>query len=439
MLCSALALAYGAPLWAQYGAQFGAQYVPPGTPMLFRDRPSKSAFEENVKNAPWKLGDLRLSPWLGLRDGSLVRAVDGFGSTTGDDYTLTFGAGLRGYLPVGSKGVLAAHALPEYVWWGDNENKRSLNGRYGLGMFVFFNRMTIELSHRRLQQQGYFSSEIQDLTTSRNDLSTFGIDVEIASNLFLFGAASQTELRNQEEESAVFSTLDRTEESAMVGLRFENPRGWSLELKHEDRTNDFDSGARGLSNSGTSQIATLGLDRNRIGLRLTVAANDLEADEGSDFGTFDDTTGSLDVYWQPHTRIALLGYARRSQSYSVDERYSRILAERKGARINFDIDRATLALFGEVGEDDYATRSSDFADRVDDVTAYGAELQVQLNELSFRVRAARTDYDSEFDVSDREVSSLSFAVDLAMISEFTSRIVGKLTDKLTFGNAESDW
>ncbi len=219
MLCSALALAYGTPLWAQYGAQFGAQYVPPGTPATFRDRPSKPAFEENIQEAPWKLGKLRLSPWLGLRDGSLVRAAGDLDRIAEEDLTLTVGAGLRGYLPAGPKAIVAAHALPEYVWWSDHDAKRGLNGRYGLGMFFFFNRMTLEISHRRLQQQGYFSSEIQDLTSSRNDLSTFSFEVEISPNLLLLGDATRSQVRNVEEENVTFSALDRTEEAGRQSMR----------------------------------------------------------------------------------------------------------------------------------------------------------------------------------------------------------------------------
>ncbi len=417
------------------GAPASAQYVAPGRPVYpARHGPSKDDFQSKLKESPWTVGTFRLSPWLGLRDVSIVTDLNQQGEDLGDDFTLTVGAGLRGYLPAGTKVIFAAHALPEYVWWQDNEDKKGLAGRYGLGVFGYFNRLSLELSQRRLEQQGYFSSEIQALTTSRNDVSTFSFGLEVARNLSLFGIASDTEYHN-EEGGATFSALDRTTESGLIGVRYSNPRGWALELGYSDSSNDFADGARDLSNTGTAELASIIFDRSKIGFRLDLSFEQREADEGSAFGSFNDTTGSFNVLWQPSDKTAILGYVRRDQTYSVDDRFTLLLQERQGARFNYAFGRGSLGLFGEVGEDEFEAASPGLPDRIDDVTAYGADLRIELREVSLSVRAVFTDYDSGFAEFDRDSTRLQFSVGFEAIRKFTSGLV----EKLSLGSPGTDW
>ena len=87
-------------------------------------------------DAPWRLGAVRVQPWLGLRDVAYIDNVFGSADDPESDLTLTFGAGLKAYLPVGEKVVLAAHILPEYVWWRDNDQLSDWHYRYGAGGYV---------------------------------------------------------------------------------------------------------------------------------------------------------------------------------------------------------------------------------------------------------------------------------------------------------------
>ena len=412
-----------------------AQYTAPGTAAPTRHTPTKVEFQDKIKAAPWKAGALAIRPWLGLRDFQLVTELDRQGEAGGEDLTFTLGAGLRGYLPAGPKALFAVHALPEYVWWQDRSEKRRLNGRYGLGFFVFFNRLTLELSQRRIEQQSFFSSEIQALTTSRNDISTLSLDLEVTPNISLFGIASLQDSENLEDESATFSILDREDETGLLGVRYENSEGWVLELGYMDTSADFAEGARDLSNSGSAQLASIGLDRSRVGFRLDLTFLNREADAGSEFGMFDETTGNLAVLWRPSKTIDVLGYARRAQSYSTDRRFSYFLEERQGARVNFDFDRVRFGVFGEVGEDDFEDVTAGLPNRIDDVTAYGGDIGITFREVSFSVRATQTDYDSIFDAFDRDVSSVQFRVEFTAISRFTSQLI----DKLSLGSAGNNW
>lgn len=421
----------GAPLCAQ----LGTQYTPPGTPAMLRPQPSKDEFKIKLENSPWKLKRLHVSPWLGLQDVSLVENLGNRGQSEGEDFTLTFGAGLRAYVPAGQKVIWAAHALPEYVWWQDSEAKRSLNGRYGLGLFVFFNRMTLELSQRRIDQQAFFSSEVQTLTSSRVDLSTFDVEFELTNKLFLFGRATRQERDSLETESPIFSELDREDRAGTIGLRYKSSGGWKIEISHVELSSDFATESRNLSNSGTSEVASLGLDRSKIALNLRLAAEDRTAGAGSDFGVFTETTGDLVATWTPNSRLGAQGYLRRDLTYSVDLDIAHILRQRQGASLSVGLGKSAVGFYIETGDDDFTPTSPAGPRRIDDVTAYGAALLVDFKGVTIDLNAVHTEYDSNLVGLDREVTTFSFSIQLDAITRLTSELI----ERLSLGRNDAVW
>ena len=410
------------------GSPLAGQYISPGITEKTDAIPEKSVFDDNIKNSSWDAGPVRLSPWLGIRDASFVSTQAQEGAETEDDFTATVGAGLRAYLPT-SNLMWTAHALPEYVWWEDDEDKRGLNGRYGLGLFGYFNRLHFEVSQRRNEQQGFFSSEVQELTTTRVDTSRLSVEVEVARHLEVFGTAQLDRFESNEDDREIFSRLDRDEETLSIGLRYRSPRGWVAGLALEDESTEFDADARNLSNSGTSEVFELGFDGGRAAFRLVLAFRDLEADEGSEFGTFDETTGALEALFNLSPRTTLLTYARRSQSLSVALENAFAIAETQGARFNYASGRAVFGLFAEIGEVGFETVSSARVDRVDDVTAFGADLRFDVGDLlSLTVNVLHTDYDSNIDLFDRDITNFGVGLQL-----------GALIEKLRLGEAAGDW
>src|SRR5688500_4493103 len=139
---TALALLVAAPAAAQF-----SQYTAPGS-LLQRSTSRKEQMERALENARWRLGPLRLSPWFAIRDAADVS--DAFSGSSGDlagqaeedpDFTISLGAGLQGFVPFGSKTFFTFDALPQYVWWQEQEERRRLNGYYGAGLSAFFNRL----------------------------------------------------------------------------------------------------------------------------------------------------------------------------------------------------------------------------------------------------------------------------------------------------------
>ena len=409
-------------------APSGAQYIAPGIAERTDAIPEKERFDDSINNSRWNLGAVRLSPWIGLRDVSFVSTQTEEGTDSEDDFTLTVGAGLRAYLPTG-KVIWTAQALPEYVWWDDDEAKRGLNGRFGLGLFGYFNRLRVQLSQRRDELQDFFSPEVQELTTNRVESSRFNVEVEVARRVEAFGSALLRSFTNDEDDRVLFSQLDRDEEVFTLGLRYRTPRGFSAGIAVEDRTTDLDPGARNLSNSGTSELVELGYDGSQLAFRLALAFRDLEADDGSDFGTFDETTGSLEVLWDLSPQATLFTYARRTQGLSVDSGTAFFLAERQGVRFNHARDRARFGIYAEVGEDEFERIDATDVGRIDDTTAFGAEVQLEIGEL-FRLslNVLYTDYDSNLDEFDRDVTNFGFGIQL-----------GSLVDRLSLGQAAGGW
>ncbi|MEM7349339.1 MAG: hypothetical protein AAF657_00940 [Acidobacteriota bacterium] len=405
-----------------------AQYTSPGIAETTEAIPEKESFDNSINNARWNAGPIRLSPWIGLRDVSFVSTQSQASTETEEDFTLTVGGGLRAYLPTG-KFIWAAQALPEYVWWDEDEAKRGLNGRFGLGLFGYFNRLQLEVSQRREEVQNYFSAEVQELTTNRVDTSRFAVEVEVARRLEVFGNASLRSFTNEEDDRLLFSQLDRDEEVFTVGLRYTTPKGLSIGLGLEDSTTELEDGGRNLSNSGTSELVEVVYSGGQFSLRLALAFRDLEADDGSDFGVFDDTTGRLEALWNPSSRTSLLTYARRSQVLSVDLQNAFVLAERQGVRFEYSRDSSRIGVYAEVGEDEFDRINASAGGRIDDTTALGAELQFEVNDL-FRVslNALYTDYDSNLDSFDRDITSFGFAIQL-----------GSLADRLSLGRSGGDW
>jgi len=411
-------------------APAGAQYTPPGT-LVAKDRtPPQEEIEERLEEARWDLGAIRLMPWLGIRDVSFVNNVnpaDGGGEE--EDFTVTVGAGLRGYLKTGSKVFWTAHALPEYVWWRDLEDKRSFNGRYGAAVFGYFNRLTLEASGRRREQQGFFSSEVQELTTVREDTARLALALRVASKLELFAVGQRDDFESQEEESPLFSSLDRDRESAEAGVRYLAPGGFTLALSYEDQSTGFAPAGRDLSNSGGAVKAEVGAEGPKLAFLLDLGFPSYDPEPGSAFRGFDDTLGNLELLWSTGPRLTLLAYARRDLRYALDAASSHYLGDRQGLRIDLRLRPGTFTVFGEIGDDDYEPIVAGATGRLDDVTELGARFTFELRDvLSLSLSVVSSDYDSNFDRFDRDVTTFGFSVEL-----------GAVLRKLSLGSQGGVW
>lgn len=419
-------------------AQF-SQYTAPGS-LLGRSPSKKEQMEQALESARWRLGPFRLSPWLAVRDAAYVSDV--FSGSIGDDgsdpagvaedpdFTITVGAGLQAYVPFGSKTFLTFDALPQYVYWQEQDERRRLNGYYGTGLFGFFNRLTAQATARRAEEQAVLTPEFEQRIHSRQDRIEGLLELEVAPSLFVFASAYAIELQTLVDDLGddprlpPFQDLDREERVLRGGVEYRYRERLRLALGAERSEVAFAGLARNRSNSGTSPVFEADYDSDRLDLRGSLAFRSLEPENGSEFAPFDETTGQLQAAWTPRWRFTYSLYGSRDLTYSLEEGYSHFTADRLGLAIGSRVGRSSAVnLFAETGVHDYAATGPGVPLREDDFTGYGTSVLLQLRErVRLNLGVVRTEIDSELAGLDRSLTVFQTSVEISAFGgAFTAR------------------
>lgn len=384
-VCAVSAALFSLVLNSPVAAQI-RQYTPPGGA---QDEATgrKEALEKAVEEARWHAGPVRLDPAFWISDLSWVdRPVDAV-SEAGSDLTARAGAGLRAYLPVGTKTTVSAYALPEYVWWQERAEERRVNQRFGIGTFTYFNRLAIAITAQRDEDFNYATGEILQRYTSRNERIAADIEVPIVRRLTIYAHGEDVSVRSLVDSvddpllADFFDDLDRDDTAYRGGVRYYPSEKLRLGAGVGHSESDFAADALDRSNSGDFWYVEAGYERPKLLVDLLYQENQLAAVDGSSFSDFDSSTGGVRIEWQPRDAFRARVYGARQLAYSllVDEA-SGYVDERIGAGVNVALGwRLRLDLFGETGSHDYqASAGSPDPDRVDDVDTYGIDLAVEL-------------------------------------------------------------
>ncbi|MDA8016057.1 MAG: hypothetical protein MPN21_01315 [Thermoanaerobaculia bacterium] len=391
--------------------------------------PDEEALRSNVEAARWSAGPFRLQPWIGLRDVSYVRQQQSVsGSEAEDQLTVTVGAGLRAYSQLGPKVIWAAHLLPEYVWWQDDSAKDGLNGRYGMGFFGYANRLQFQVFHRLEEQQDFFSDEIQELTTTTTATSQVGAELKVVRGIHVYGSWERLEFEGDGDDSALFTLLDRTEDSWSAGIRLRSHRGWSLGVGVRHTEGEFDPAARDLSFEADSVTLDLGATLGRFDVTLRLEDADIEPRPGSTLEPRQQTFGNFDVAWKAGQRVSFEGYALRQRTFSIAETRSLIVRDEQGLRTEFSWNAWNLRLLvGQGGLESEVVGSA--VDQSDDYDVYGATLGFRIRRLgAIQLNVIERQYDVGLLGGDRDVTSFGVSVQL-----------GELAQRLSLGESSSLW
>lgn len=400
-----------------------SEYTQPGTVSTDRETVERETLDEAIEQARWHLGPVRVEPWAGVRDLSWNDDFgDGDDGGEGDgDVTASAGAGLRSYLPVGPDVVVSAHALPEYSWWADQEELRRLNGRYGAGVFAFFNRLTLQATARRVEQLAILSYEVPEQGNTRQDEVALATEVELGFSTSIFTEVGTRRVRYQLEEEervagAPFRLLDRDEDRVRAGVRYRPRDRWSFGVGMEWTEADFVNEERDLSSSGEAPLVEVRYDGPRFAASAHAERRRLEPlDASSAFPESETTTAGLGLALKGN-RISPSFYARRTLALAVTPGYSDITQDVAGLSTTFRLGHRTeLRVFGETGTGDYRPISAEVPEREDDLTSYGGEIGLRLGRsLSFTVGGYRVDLDSDLPGLDRSITRFGTGLTLGL-------------------------
>ena len=396
------------------GSTAEAQYTPPGE---LADRPvdRQETVREAADEARWRLGVVRVEPYLGLRDLGYENSSDDRGS----GFTATLGAGLTAFLRNGDRVLWEAHVLPEYIWWPDDSDRNRLGGRYGAGLYGDFNRLSVILAAGREETQGFRTPEYEQRVVTRNDHLEADVNLRLTGAFELFARARDEEIGFEVDDiddprARMLDTLDRSERGGRAGVRY-RPRSWlSLAVGAERAETEFAQGSLDRSSSGTYPFFEAALEGNRIYALLDVALRDLEPEPGSQLPAYDEPAGRILVSLFPDGRLQPAVYGARTLLYSAVAGYPYYDEERGGISLTYRRSRRlSLRSFAEAGRLDYRPLDGTIADRRDDLLSLGAEVTFDLRFVTLSVEAIRTEYDSNLDVFDREVTAIRTGVRLA--------------------------
>jgi hypothetical protein len=406
-----LALLSAPAAWAQF-----MQYTPPGS-LANPQVTAREQLEAALKDARWRLGRFSLAPWMALKDFGYVDNVYGTETNKVSDYTATAGVGLNGFYQPTGKVIIAAGAMPEYVWWKDLASRRVWNGRYRAGVFAYFNRLTIEASGSRTREQQYVSSEFEQPVNLQTDLGKGSLEFRLFGRLALTAGVTSAQIRYRAADipgsvGQQLLELDRNERELRGGLRYYIGEKASLGIGVEASRTEFVGPGANSSNEGTSPVVEFNAPGDRWSAQATVLFADLKPRGLSQFVALHKTLGSARISWNTG-RMTTSVYAARNLAYSFGTDVPYYLDDRTGVAFDRTIGwRSTLKVFYEVGRLDYSAVAT-ASDLSQDSKGWGAALGSELSRnVRMTVQVTNIGYTSH-SLGDRTITRVQASLQFA--------------------------
>ena len=335
---------------------------------------------------------------------------------------MTVGAGLRGFWEIGDA-ILSLHALPEYVWWQDLEDRRRLNSRYGGGLFGEFGRLALEIETNLDEQQSRVLREVDQLTNTRVAELRARLQFRLYRSLGVFVEADNAELTYQLDEEPTllvpnFSALDRDEDRLRLGLEMRLRDRVAVSLGVATQESTFEPLAARQSNDGDSVFFGLDYETERFLAAFEVASTELDP-SGPDslFPGFDDVTGSLVLQLTSNDRRHQWRVrGSRELAYAIGAQFAYSSEETVGLAYRFrPAERLEVRAFYDVGTLDFEAQLGSTVTRDDDFENLGINFGFPLPYVSLSLGASRIEFDSSFPDADRTLNQLTINVSLGSV------------------------
>ncbi len=402
-------------------AQFD-QYTSPGGP-AGRPVDRKGELTKEAEAARLRLGELRVAPTLALKDVAYVKNLLGAaGSSMPSDLTATVGGGFRAYLPSSSRAMWTAYALPEYVWWQKETDRRRFDGLYGAGFDGFWNRLTLRLTGGSDASQQILTSEVPVLTSARVDHGGATAELRLTGAIYGFVSGNVTRTTSlvnpRDPVTALLAQLDRDERVERAGFRWRPTSDWTIGLAAERSDVDFTDhqpGAIDRSNSGTAPVLELTREHGRLYVQADVAQRSLSAKQGAAFARYDKTTGHVTVSYEITHQVEVFAYLNRNLAYALEPDYSYFDDLRHGASLHVKLGGRTRAsVFGETGTLGYTAVVPGAPRRSDDLLSYGGALSLDISRGAvISLIGSSTRFTSNLPGEARSLNTLGLTVTLA--------------------------
>lgn len=406
----ALTLALVIPARAQFN-----QYSAPGSKSEEPEDAAQLA-EQAAANARWRFGRLRLDPHLTLTDVGYVRNV--FSATEGsqrvNDSHATLGAGLAGYIRLGSKSLVTGYVAPRYFWWQDSDELRELALSSGLAWFGNFNRLQVSAIVRDSESQRQLSSEVEVPAKISDELLILDATLAISRSVALFARATDTRTRHSVDveqfvPGLALRSLDRDSMRQTFGFEFQG-RHLELGLGYERSDVDFVTPSA-RDNTGRGPLLRLKFVRDRLHVNAEYSDLEIEFDSPAT-PKLNQVIGSALVSFslRPKTTVSL--FLSDQLAFTTISTEGIIESDSQGVSLRQGLgERLEADLFGEIGTQTFDDPQS--AGRTDELEAFGLTLRLDLTErltLTATLRDQR--WDSTFSEFDRSSSSLGLGIEV---------------------------
>lgn len=412
------------------GAQVN-EYTPPGGP-AGRPADRKGQLTKESESARYHLGPVRIAPTLALQDVAWVKNLLGNGvAETPNDFTATVSGGFRAYLPTSSRAMFTAYALPEYVWWQKETDRRRLDGLYGAGFDGFWNRLLLRLRVDSDASQQVESAELPALVNARTEQVGGNAELRLTGAIYAFAGGRVESIRTftdaQDPVSLLLAGLDRDEHVARAGFHWRPTDDWLIGVGAEYTEvtfTDHAPGAVNRGNSGTAPVLEISRENGRLYFQVDVAQRSLTATQGAAFARYDRTTGHITVSYAFTPDVELFVYANRNLEYSVEPDYSYFDDLRHGVSLHMRLGRRSFVnVFGETGSLGYTAIAPGTPSRTDDLVAYGGSFTVDIVPgVAVGLVGSSTRFTSNLPGLGRSLNTVGLTVTL--VAGQTSSVVG---------------
>jgi hypothetical protein len=398
-------------------AQF-SQYATPGS-LAERPAPLQRTLESGADEARWSVGRLRVDPRLWLREVAYEDNV--FASPETDDRVSDFrakmGGGLVSYLNFGPKVITSAYVLPEYNWWKDEDELRELSFNAGLGVFGFFNRMTLTAEGQAIERQRRLNAELEVPIDVAEDRGALSVEVDLSGVWSVFGTVEERRVRNtgnlpDDLATIRLSTLDLDLTSYGGGVRYHFSDEISLALGYWDSETDFpdDPGLR--SNSADGPLLEISADGGTLAFDAALRELSIEFAEGSALQGSDELTYEARLAWTLGELTDATLFGARNVVYSAVVETGVFLEDRIGLSLRRDFgERFQGRAFYELGDTETIEVVGFDPAPAYEFDSYGVTVDFELSANStLTASLAETTFESELPGFDRKSSSVGIGV-----------------------------